>query len=91
MQFDPNAVYPVGTVVLIVLHFIAQFGLFARPGQVEQEIARLEVKLAEKYVLKEDLAQRFESMTQQMADIKASITRLHDRIDEMLRNRLSGS
>lgn len=86
---DPNAVYPVGSVILIVLFSILGLKIFPTQKEVESRISALEIKIAERYVLKDDVDKKLDDlsrhMNDQLADIKQSIVRVFDKLDEVIR------
>lgn len=78
---DPNAIYPISTVVVIVM--FALIGLKIFP--THRDFLELEAKIAEKYVLKEDIEKKldeFKNDTRQaLGEIKDDIKRLSDKLD----------
>ena len=84
-QVDPNAVYPIASVIAIVL--FALLGLKIFP--TNKDFSDFEARIAEKYVLKDDVDKKLDAMKQDFKDafqdIKADINRVYDKLDAFLR------
>lgn len=93
---DPNAVYPVGTIFVVVLFGFAGLQYFATSKELVQvksdvttKIEALRAEIAEKYCLKEDVEKKLDElkfdMKEGMKDLKSDIKLVFDRIENLKR------
>lgn len=89
LNIDLDAVYPAGIVILIAGAVFARYKWFPTYSDMEQRLSELELKIAEKYVLKDDFQRKFdefkEDVKADLQDIKRTIGKLFDKVDEALK------
>ena len=82
-RVDPNTLYPVSTIIVVVLGFFVSLRYFA----TSRELVELQARMAEKYVLKDDLDKRLDEFKSDVqgsfAEVKGLLNRLFDKIDEV--------
>ncbi len=82
---NPDAIYPLSTIIVVVLGFFIGIRYFATC----RELVELEKRIAEKYVLKEDIDRKLDEFKQDtrqsLQEIKADLIRIYDKIDTIVR------
>lgn len=85
MNLDPNAIYPAGTILLFVVGALIGLKLFARPS----DLLEMEARIAEKYVLKDDIEKKLDDIKKDFRDafqdIKVDMNRIFDKLDNFIR------